>query len=59
MAQPTHVSDAAHPELIPIQGAIETAVTHDALIADTQGNDAFAAALGLSARPVLGALLHS
>ena len=46
MAQPTHVSDAAHPELIPIQGAIETAVTHDALIADTQGNDAYNTSIG-------------
>ena len=39
MAQPPSVSDAAHTELIPIEGAIETDVTHNALQGDTQGND--------------------
>ena len=39
MAQPTPISDAAPAALVPIGGSNETAITHNALIADTQGND--------------------
>ena len=45
MAQPTQDGDAAPAALVPIGGSNETAITHNALIADTQGND------GLSAEP--------
>ena len=54
MAQPTQDGDAAHAALVPIGDSNEAAITPNALMTDTQGNDAPPAFLEAHMWPTAG-----